>query len=78
MEQGIAEKLNNVVPINEVSEHIALSEKTLRNWRCQGRYPQIFIKLGGKVFVDLKELAEIIETQKQRTKTQAQRLGLDA
>ena len=78
MEQSIAEKLNNVVPINEVSEHIALSEKTLRNWRCQGRYPEIFIKLGGKVFVDLKELAEIIESQQARTKTQSRRLGLSA
>ncbi len=66
------------MPINEVSEHIALSEKTLRNWRCQGRYPEIFVKLGGKVFVDLKELAGIIEYQQERTKTQSRRLGLGA
>ena len=45
-----------------------IAEKTLRNWRYNGKYPQIFIKLGGKVFVDLGELAKIITEQQEQAK----------
>ena len=56
----------NLVPISKAPEIILVAEKTLRNWRSQGRYQQIFIKLGGKVFVDLQEVMQIIEDQKEK------------
>ena len=54
----------NIIPITEVPNKIPIAEKTLRNWRYKGIYPQIFIKLGGKVFVDLDELERLVKRQK--------------
>lgn len=61
----------NIIPIADVSKKIPIAEKTLRNWRYQGIYPQIFLKLGGKVFVDLEELAKIITEQQKKAKRMA-------
>jgi len=66
----------NIIPIADVPDVIPIAEKTLRNWRYNGRYPQIFIKLGGKVFVDLKELATIITKQQEKAKKLALRHDL--
>lgn len=54
----------NIIPITEVPTKIPIAEKTLRNWRYKGIYPQIFLKLGGKVFVDLDELERLVKRQK--------------
>jgi hypothetical protein len=58
-----------LVPIKEAPNHIPYAEKTLRNWRNQGNYPQLFVKFGGKVFVDLKEAEKMLEEQKLKFKT---------
>jgi hypothetical protein len=58
----------NIVPIADVSKRIQIAEKTLRNWRYNRTYPQIFVKIGGKVFVDLNELANIITDQQKESK----------
>jgi hypothetical protein len=58
----------SLVPISKAPELIQIAEKTLRNWRSNGLYPEIFVKLGGKLFIDTAELAEIINTQKKRNK----------
>ena len=55
---------------------IWVAEKTLRNWRYKGVYPQIFVKLGGKVFVDLEELAKIVAVQQKKAKRLALRHDL--
>ena len=69
--------LKNLVPISEAPTKISIAEKTLRNWRAKGMYGWLFIKLGGKVFVDLGELARIVEGQKEKARTEAMRLGLE-
>lgn len=67
----------NLIPIKEAPEKLPFAEKTLRNWRSQGVYPQMFVKLGGKVFIDLDELDKIIQAQKDKAIEQAKRLNLD-
>jgi len=69
--------LKNLVPISEAPNRVSIAEKTLRNWRAKGMYPCLFIKLGGKVFVDLGEFEKIIEFQKKNALEQARRLGLE-
>lgn len=69
--------LENLVHISDAPGKIHIAEKTLRNWRCQGLYPQIFVKLGGKVFVDIGEIEKIIQVQKDAALEQSRRLGLD-
>lgn len=54
----------NMLPLRDASKVIKLSERTLRNWRSQGKYPEIFVKFGGKVFVDMSIVGKIIESEK--------------
>lgn len=68
--------LESLVPIKKAPEVLSISEKTLRNWKSQGRYPQIFNKLGGKVFINIDEVIKIIERQTETAKQTAKRLGL--
>ena len=63
----------NMIPLTQVPTKIPIAEKTLRNWRYNGKYPQIFIKLGGKVFVDLDELAKIKTAQQEKARRVALR-----
>jgi hypothetical protein len=58
----------NMIPLAQVPTKIPIAVKTLRNWRSKGMYPQIFVKLGGKVFVDLDELAKIKTVQQKKAK----------
>ena len=76
MESNIKVILDNIIHISEAPQKIKIAEKTLRNWRSQGIYPQLFIKIGGKVFVDLDEFRNIIKVQKEKTIANAKRLGL--
>lgn len=77
MQINTKEVLENLVPIAEAPSKISIAEKTLRNWRASGIYPQLFIKLGGKVFVDLGEFVRIVKTQKEQATNEARRLGLE-
>ena len=77
MQANTEEILKNLVPISEAPSKISIAEKTLRNWRAKGMYGRLFIKLGGKVFVDLSELARIVEMQKEKARTDVRRLGLE-
>jgi len=67
----------NLVTIPEASEKTLIAEKTLRNWRCQGRYPQLFVKIGGKVFIDLGEFKNIVQEQKRKAAEAALRHGFN-
>ena len=68
--------LERLLPIAEAAEKIHIAEKTLRNWRTKGIYPQIFIKLGGKLFIDLEELSVIIIRQREQAIADAKRLDI--
>jgi hypothetical protein len=69
--------MDHIIHISEAPQKIKIAEKTLRNWRSQGIYPQLFIKIGGKVFIDLDEFENIIQAQKDRANDQRKRLNLD-
>ena len=77
MQRETTNILGNIVPISEAPNKIPFAEKTLRNWRFQGKYSQIFIKFGGKVFVNLDECKKILDLKKEKAIKQAKRLGLD-
>ena len=40
---------------------LPLSRSTMYKWRHIGKYPELFVKLGGAVFVDLDYLEKIVE-----------------
>jgi hypothetical protein len=43
------------------ADSLLLAKATLYKWHHLGKYPRLFVKLGGAVFVDLKVLDEIVE-----------------
>ncbi|MCL6622875.1 MAG: hypothetical protein K6T55_12370 [Syntrophobacterales bacterium] len=45
---------------------LPIRASSLYKWHHLGRYPQIFRKLGGYLFVDLRELERLIDAQKPR------------
>ena len=67
--------LDALMSIPEASKKVHIAEKTLRNWRSIGIYPQIFVKLGGRVFVDIREIERLLEVQKQAARDQLRRIG---
>jgi len=52
--------IKDLIPIGRAPEKIPIAEKTLHNWRCQGVYPEFFVKLSRKVFIDLGEFKRFI------------------
>jgi len=52
------------VPIYDedlLKEHgVFLSPTTLRMWRSQKKYPQLFTKVGGRVYIDLCEYEKLV------------------
>lgn len=50
------------------AEGLPLQKSTLYKWKHLGKYPQIFVKLGGAQFVDLVALEKLIEAGRLREK----------
>ena len=76
LKEEVMSILENLVPISDAPAKLQFAEKTLRNWRSQGLYPQIFVKLGGKVFIDISEIEKIIQGQKSAALEKSRKLGL--
>ena len=59
--------MKNLVRIARANEHgLPLKRSTLYKWLHIKKYPQMFIKLGGAVFVDLDKMNEILEAGRQK------------
>jgi hypothetical protein len=54
---------NNLVRLCK-ADSLPLCKSTLYKWRHLKKFPQLFIKLGGALFVDLNALEEIIEASR--------------
>ena len=50
----------NLIPITDAPKHVPFKVKTLRNWRAGNKYPEIFVKISGKVFIDIVKFEQII------------------
>ena len=77
MRDDIKATLGNLVPLAEAATMLQIEVKTLRNWRSKGFCPEWFIKLGGKLFIDLSEVKNKIMAEKEKAKKESRRLGLD-
>ena len=66
----------NIVPLDVAAKILSRSKSTLYNWRSAGKYPAIFVKLGGSVYIDLEEVDKHFSSQKQANVEKARRLGL--
>jgi hypothetical protein len=57
----------NLVRLSKAGNHpqIPLAVSTLYKWRHLQKFPQLFVELGGAVFIDLSALQELIENGRQ-------------
>jgi hypothetical protein len=51
------------------ADSLPLCKSTLYKWKHLGKYPQLFVKLGGALFVDLNALEEVIESGRLKAKS---------
>jgi hypothetical protein len=56
---------SNLVRVSKAGS-LPLCRSTLYKWRHLRKHPQLFVKIGGALFVDLQELDRIIEAGRQR------------
>lgn len=59
-----------LVPMTIAGEHMSppVSYSTLRSWRTRGQYPDLFIELGGRIYVDLERWDGIVAEARQGKK----------
>jgi len=60
-------RTKEIVPIQKDALHSAgiyLSPHTLYRWRSAGKYPRLFTKIGGRVFIVLSEWNRLVERNK--------------
>jgi hypothetical protein len=54
--------MQNLIRLSKVTPgSLPLQRATLYKWKHTKKFPHLFVKLGGAVFVDLDKLKEIIE-----------------
>jgi hypothetical protein len=58
---------NNLIRLAK-ADALPLCKSTLYKWKHLGKFPQLFVKLGGALFVDLNVLDEIIEAGRLRAR----------
>lgn len=53
-----------LIPVRDekllIENNILMTPRTLREWHHKRRFPEIFVKVGGKLFVDLNEWENIV------------------
>lgn len=52
-----------LVPESEAAEYLAVSPGTLRVWRCTGRVPLPFVKVGKAVRYRIRDLEAFVESR---------------
>ena len=59
--------MSKLIRVSKAKEHdVPVKRSTLYKWKHQKRYPEIFIKIGGFLFVDLDALEQLFESGRQR------------
>ena len=53
---------------------IKITLSTLRDWRRKGKYPRIFIKIGGRIFVDIDQFNEYISNSQQENEEKIKKI----
>ena len=57
--------MRNLLRVSKISEQdFPISPSTLYKWRHTNKYPELFIKLGGFLFIDLSELDRLCQTNR--------------
>jgi excisionase family DNA binding protein len=67
-----------LLTLAEAAHALRLGESTLRGWRLRGRYPDLFVRVGGRVLVRRCDLEALIEQGKNHLTGTAQRNGVQS
>jgi len=55
--------------------NIDVSKNTLRQWASKLVYPELFVKFGGKVYVDLAAIPTILKQEQKKLIEEKQKIG---
>lgn len=69
-------EFEHLVTIKKAANIYPFAEKTFRNWRSCGKHLQIFVKVGGRVLIDTREMDSLAIQDKEQTRETVKRLGL--
>jgi len=67
----------NLIPLADkkmVEKYTRMSQSTLRNWRSRGEYPEVFVKIGGKVFIYGREWDRLKQKAVRDSRKKAKRM----
>lgn len=54
--------MKHLVRLSKVSDETSpLSRSTLYKYHTTGKYPRLFVKIGGALFLDQRELEKVVE-----------------
>ena len=58
----------------EIENFTKMSIHTLRNWKAQKKHLELFISIGGKVFLDSREWIRLVRKAKRESVKEAKRM----
>ena len=61
--------MQNLVRVSK-ADNLPFKKQTFYKWFHLGKYPEIFVKFGGSLFVDLDRLSEAIDKSRPRRKAE--------
>lgn len=73
----IKRRNRNLIPLADkakVEKYTGMSQNTLRNWRCKNEHPEVFVKIGGKIFIYGRAWDRIVQKAVRNSKKDARRM----
>jgi len=61
--------MSNLIRVSKAKD-LLFKPQTFYKWFHLGKYPEIFVKFGGSLFVDLDRLSEAIDKSRLRRKAE--------
>lgn len=58
--------MENLVRLSKIGDDFAVRRSTLYKWKHMRKYPGLFVKVGGAVFIDMRVFEKIVEKGRQR------------
>ena len=70
----------DLIPLSDkkkIEEYTQIKLNTLRNWRSTKKYPELFLPIGGKIFLDKRAWQRMLRKAKQESIREAKIVSKD-
>lgn len=66
--------MDGLLTVAEFCSQTGIRQSTVRNWRDSKKYEEIFVRLGGLLFVNIHEFDSIVKYEKEVARRSAEKL----